>query len=259
MSLVATKTAAPTSGTLAELLKRWEASLALHARYSALDDERYRHVQPWPRHERPARWIIRLAQDKLRVLTEMVATRRIEGDRTFLEALELMGFLATLVGLSNVERFVPLCDPAGERREVLEAQPPPEDPTREMPQLPTGQMARMLLAQKVGVPYRAESEARRASPKKRSAESAPGSHKRSLRRVDPSQIASDSAARTAGPKGLDALIVDDALRLLGWGRVWHELPDIIARLADRPPVTAVRRVLREHRALIERRHGIQGG
>ncbi len=234
-------------------MKRWEESLRLHARYASLDDERYRHVQPWPKHERPAQWIIKLAQEKLSVLTRIVAKRNHEGDRAFLEALELMGFLSSLVGLSNVERFVPLCNMEGERREVLNAAPPPNseppstpappsnDHTREMPKLAAGQMGRMLLAQKAGVPYQIASEPRRttasaaASPKKRSADTL-------------------AATRNAMPQGPDALIVADALRLLGWGRQWHELPDIIERLGDRPSIAHIRRVLREHRALIERRH-----
>ena len=36
------------------------------------------------------------------------------GDTRFAEALELTAFLATLVGLQNVERFIPLADPARE-------------------------------------------------------------------------------------------------------------------------------------------------
>ena len=266
MSQPAPKTATPPSpNQLSDLLQRWEASLALHARYAALDDERYRHVQPWPKHERPARWIIRLAQQRLGALNRIVSNRSAEGDGRFLEALELMGFLSTLVGLSNVERFIPLCDGAGERREILNVAPPTEDATREMPKLPSGHIARMLLAQKAGVPYRPDGapriseargvESRRAPAAKRRAVQSVASNAKPSTRPNAFKHSAATPQRPPAPQGVDALIVDDAVRLLAWGRLWHELPEIIVRLADRPPLAGVRRALREHRELIERRHG----
>jgi hypothetical protein len=48
-----------------------------------------------------------------------------------------------------------------------------------------------------------------------------------------------------------ATVVADATRLLGWGKRWHELPDAISRLADRPPVDEIRAVLRTRKAEIE--------
>jgi hypothetical protein len=50
---------------------------------------------------------------------------------------------------------------------------------------------------------------------------------------------------------LEDKVIDDALRLLKWGRLWHELPELIARIADRPPLPEVRRLLRIHKAAIE--------
>jgi hypothetical protein len=50
-------------------------------------------------------------------------------------------------------------------------------------------------------------------------------------------------------------VVADAVRLLGWGRKWHELPELISRMADRPPVTEVRRILREQKDAIEAQSG----
>ena len=97
------------------------ASLDLHARYAALDDARYWHVQPWPRHERPQRWIIQLARKRILALKRLVAQRHVEGDRACIEGIEIMGFLATLVGLTSVERFIPLATPETERRDVLAA------------------------------------------------------------------------------------------------------------------------------------------
>ena len=86
-------------GQLQLLITRWQQSLELHARYAALDDAHYQHVQPWPKHERPARWIIDLARERAASLSRIVEQRAAEGDRAFLEALEVMGFLANLAGL----------------------------------------------------------------------------------------------------------------------------------------------------------------
>jgi hypothetical protein len=41
------------------------------------------------------------------------------------------------------------------------------------------------------------------------------------------------------------------VRLLQWGRKWHELGELIARLPQRPTVGETRRILRTHRARIE--------
>ncbi len=152
------------------LLARWRASLQLHLKYASLDEERYWHVQPWPRHERPQAWILNLANEKLAALDRTVKSRTQENDRAFVEALESMAFLANLIGLQNIERFIPLADPAAERRDVLRANspvaaapkstpaakppPPRDDQTRQMPALQPGKLGAMLLAQKVGVPYK---------------------------------------------------------------------------------------------------------
>ena len=120
-------------GQLEALLERWQISLDLHARYAALDDARYWHVQPWPKHERPQRWIIQLARKRILALKRIVAQRQAEGDRAFIEGIETMGFLATLVGLTSVERFIPLATHETERREVLarEAREPRSPPAPE--------------------------------------------------------------------------------------------------------------------------------
>src|SRR3954467_13177828 len=102
-------------GQLEALLERWQTSLDLHARYSALDDARYWHVQPWPRHERPQRWIIQLARKRILALKRLVAQRQVEGDRACIEGIEIMGFLATLVGLTAADRFIPLATHEHER------------------------------------------------------------------------------------------------------------------------------------------------
>jgi len=239
---------------LQSLLDRWQTSLDLHAKYAALDDARYWHVQPWPKHERPQRWIIQLARKRILALKRLVAQRHTEGDRAFLEGIEIMSFLATLVGLTSVERFIPLATLETERRDVLSAKPgslapPPEEPeppksrapaarevtsrtaenrriveskastgehrrttetTRQMPQLPNSKVYRMLAAQRAGVPLKPAAEPA-AKPVKR----------------DPSRPA------TIKPKKLPSnitqtehVVIADAVRLLGWGRQWHELAEM---------------------------------
>src|SRR4030095_5673146 len=56
-----------------------------------------------------------------------------EGDRAFIEGIETMGFLATLVGLTSVERYIPLATRETGRGEVLEAKPD-EVETRRAPE-----------------------------------------------------------------------------------------------------------------------------
>ena len=46
-------------------------------------------------------------------------------------------------------------------------------------------------------------------------------------------------------------MIADAVRLLGWGKQWHELADMIARLAERPSPSEIRRILRTYRDQID--------
>ncbi|MBS0395981.1 MAG: hypothetical protein JSR54_15270 [Proteobacteria bacterium] len=47
-------------------------------------------------------------------------------------------------------------------------------------------------------------------------------------------------------------MIADAVRLIKWGRQWHELAEAVARTAGRPGVVEVRRVLRAYKAEIEK-------
>ena len=214
-------------GQLQLLITRWQQSLELHARYAALDDAHYQHVQPWPKHERPARWIIDLARERAASLSRIVEQRAAEGDRAFLEALEVMGFLANLAGLQGNERFIPLATVENERRDVLTARTRrPKRPEEKRTDEATREMPPPAVR---GAP----AAVRTATPRPHAA-----------------------ATRRPSQDEIDARIVDDAIRFLGWGRQWHELGDLIARLAERPPAPEVRRILREHRARIERKAGV---
>jgi hypothetical protein len=250
------------TGQLEALLERWQTSLDLHARYSALDDARYWHVQPWPKHERPQRWIIQLARKRILALKRIVTQRQGEGDRAFIEGIEIMGFLATMVGLTTVERFIPLATPETERRDVLAAKPAaanpkaadssrsrappaarPADPkriaetTRQMPVLPNSKIYRMLAAQRAGVPLK---EPPAPAPARREARRDP---------ARPAVVKPKKAPATVTQT--EHVVIADAVRLLGWGRQWHELAEMIARLAERPSPSEIRRILRTYRDQID--------
>jgi len=47
------------------------------------------------------------------------------------------------------------------------------------------------------------------------------------------------------------VVIADAVRLLGWGRQWHELAEMIARLSERPSPSEIRRILRTYRDQID--------
>jgi len=59
-------------------------------------------------------------------------------------------------------------------------------------------------------------------------------------------------AKDTSGKDMAAVVVADAVRLIVWGRQWHELVELIGRFAERPSATEIRRILREHRASIEK-------
>ena len=105
----------PADERLLELLEKWLKSLELHIKYAGLDSDSYWKVQPWPEHQRPSRWIIDLAAQKANSLKSQVQERIAQGDAKFSDSLELMTFLANLIGSEHIERFIPLADAANER------------------------------------------------------------------------------------------------------------------------------------------------
>jgi hypothetical protein len=207
------------------LLARWQQSLELHTRYLKLADAYYWHVQPWPPHERPAAWIVRLARQKVTELARALEEHCERGDRQFAVGLEQMVFLANLVGLQPAGRHVPLADPQTERREMLQT----GDTT-------TREQARPR-------PPRASTRPARSTR----------SSSTTIRAVRaPSAVRAPVAANAPTPPSAAARqVIEDAVRLLQWGRKWHELGELIGRLHGRPPVGEARRTLRTHRAQIE--------
>ncbi len=271
----------PADKRLRELIDKWLTSLDLHLKYSALDEASYWKIQPWVQHDRPSRWIIELARQKALQLKEQIDQRIDMGDARFADALELMAFLTNLVGSQHIARFIPLAEPQNEIDPKLAAKAASDSAkvaigestrvaalttqpraaitasTRQMPQpavreppatAPPGREApRAQDATRVmqkgpaasGGARQVRTDTRRSASGRRDSKAA-------------AQAARAPAPRPSDPE-LDNKIIDDALRLLGWGRQWHELPELISRMADRPPLSEVRRILREQKDTIESR------
>ncbi|HKE96164.1 MAG TPA: hypothetical protein VKB34_17785, partial [Povalibacter sp.] len=104
----------PADRRITELIDKWLASIDLHLKYVELSDAAYARAQQWPKHDRPTRWVLEVARQKTLELKAHCETRQTMGDSRFAESLELMAFLANLVGIQHIQRFVPLADPARE-------------------------------------------------------------------------------------------------------------------------------------------------
>ncbi len=200
----------PADERVLQLLQKWQKSLELHARYAGLPEDQYWLVQPWPTHQRPTKWVIDLARQRLADLHSILKTRLAAGDPSLSEALELMSFLTNLVGSQHVERFVPVAEPERER------------------QLEPGAAAKAASTNSTSTMIK---PGRAPAAKSKPAGKA-------------SKPANDSTV---------TMVVKDATRLMSWGRAWHELPEAIARIADRPDAAQVRQILRNRRSQIEQR------
>ena len=206
----------PADDRVLQLLQKWQKSLDLHSRYADLPEDQYWLVQPWPNHQRPTKWVVDLARQRLADLQTIVKTRLASGDPSLSEALELMSFLTNLVGSQHVERFVPIAEPERERQ--LEKSKAPKSASATS----TATVVKPALPPK---------PARAAGGKPKAAAKAP-------------KPANDTTVTA---------VVKDAARLLSWGRDWHELPEAIARIAGRPSASQVRQILRSSKGDIEQR------
>jgi hypothetical protein len=310
--------ATPADQRLLELLEKWLKSLELHLRYSSLDNDSYSKIQPWPEHQRPSRWIIDLAMQKAVTLRFQIEERIKLGDSKFSDSLELMTFLANLIGSEHIERFIPLADPASE---ILmptappggQAQEPPPEAvtaTREMPEfvaskrqpapVGTAQVARTERKQpdakpapraapkqpaKLTPPAKSAPPPKAASSPPKAASSPPKAASPPPKPASPpakpasppvkaasppAKAAAPPAARPAPAKPVGNLraasaadtvdgareqVMADAARLVQWGRKWYELAELIARMADRPSLPEVRRILKDNKTAIEKKAG----
>jgi hypothetical protein len=243
--------ATPADQRLLELLEKWLDSLELHANYSSLDDDSYWKVQPWVEHQRPTRWIIDLAMQKTIALQTHVQERVKMGDAKYSDSLELMTFLANLVGSEHIERFIPLAEARNERplgREAAQnAAPAPATgatATREMPKF----LAAKRAPAPTGTAQVARTERKSAGPGKPAAKKPAGKAAQKSASAAP-------ADRNAPSEVARVQVVADAARLVQWGRKWYELPELIARMADRPSLPEVRRILKENKSAIDAKAG----
>lgn len=271
----------PADKRVMDLLERWLTSIELHLRYANLDEARYRQVQPWPSHERPARWILELAQQKVLQLKTLCKARLVQNDPGYAESLEIMCFLANLVGAEHVQRFIPLADPTREN------QLPPTDAATSADSLnatagesaapqtnrepvaisasvdstiKTPIAARVVGKVTTSTADAADSErtremprmkpsSRRALPKE--SPTAKLQHAATAKNPANPTITTTPVETTRSSGRLNDVVVADAVRLLRWGRKWHELAELIARMAERPALAEVRRILRANKAAIE--------
>jgi hypothetical protein len=274
--------ATPADQRLLELCDKWLKSLELHLRYSGLDTESYWKVQPWPEHQRPSRWIIDLAVQKAVALRSQVQERIKQGDTKFSESLELMTFLANLIGSEHIERFIPLADPESVPAPAASAPSPasaastpappastPAPPPRARPQpapdsvsaTATREMPRPPIRQKTASDVTATREMPEFTATKRRAPPV-GTQQvaRTERRAAHAKSAPRPSTKQPGklPLSGDAAreqVIADAVRLVQWGRKWYELAELIARMADRPPLPEVRKILKDNKTAIDRKAG----
>jgi hypothetical protein len=239
----------PADRRITELIEKWLASIDLHLKYVELSDAAYSRAQPWPKHDRPTRWVLEVARQKILELKGHCETRQAMGDGKFAESLELMAFLSNLVGIQHIQRFVPLADPARENTtstsQTIEAptvirapartRSTGDDTTREMPRLRPAPAVAKAAPAAAAAPVRAEQKApaRAAAPAK------------------PAAPAKSEPAPKPLSGDLKNKMIADAVRLLKWGKPWHELAELIGRIADRPAVPEIRKFLRTNKTEIE--------
>jgi hypothetical protein len=239
--------ATPADQRLLELLGRWLESLELHAKYSSLDDDNYWNIQPWTEHQRPSRWIVDLAKQKTLALRTQLEGRIKTGDTQFSDSLELMTFLANLVGSEHIERFIPVAEARNERA------PAPASAEVAAPDAATGtrEMPKFLAAKRTPPPAATAQVARNERKLTTTAKPAPKTpSKPPVKKITP-------PPERTGPSGAAReQVIADAARLVQWGRKWFELPELIARMADRPTLPEVRRILKENKAVIDKKAGV---
>lgn len=241
---------------IAELLDRWLASVDLHAQYVELDDADYARIQDWPKHERPSRWVIELARQRLEELKRHVRRRADEGDEGFADALELMSFLTSLLGAEQVERFVPLARPRPvqatvrrqNRQESKDARSGPQAASRLKPAVKAAVDSSPVLNARQEAPERPRKASSVARPQPRKAPERPRKAS-SVTRPQPRK----APAQPPPPRNpeMTATVIADAVRLLSWGREWPQIAGLVARLSNRPAEKEIWEILRQNRAAIE--------
>lgn len=291
----------PAEKRIKDQIDRWLVSLDLHLQYVDLNDLAYNRMQPWPVHDRPTRLVLDLAKQKTLELKAAFEARSGAGDTKFAESLELMSFLANLIGSQHVQRFIPLADPerapassappvAAASNAALSnstqsnqaqlnpakstpvasapvasapvqapkavaapvaAAPVAPKPAATEPAVTSATMAPTVIMPHKPAAKKDDDDATREMPKPQRAKPTPPPAP--AKPAPKAEAKNKPAAKGDAPNEAQLQIITDAVRLINWGRPWHELAEAIARMADRPPAGEIRRILRTHRAEIERR------
>ncbi|HET9394930.1 MAG TPA: hypothetical protein VFO36_02645, partial [Nitrospiraceae bacterium] len=66
----------PADRRITELIDKWLTSIDLHLQYVELSDAAYARVQPWQKHDRPTRWVLEVARQKVLELKQHCETRQ---------------------------------------------------------------------------------------------------------------------------------------------------------------------------------------
>jgi len=224
---------------IVEMLDRWLASLDQHLAYAKLDDAAYWKAHQWVPHERPAVWIIEVARQRTLQLKALFEARQNLSAERVAEAVEHAVFLANLVGSQNVQRFIPLIDSAAGSDDTGPPPRTPESPSTSSAEPPPSASD----TQRFKSPLAAAAAGRRSPP-------APRRPPPSTNAAHRSTESARSTPRSA-PSEPEQGVMADAVRLVKWGRDWHELAEAIARMSGRPPLEEVRQILKQRRAEIE--------
>jgi hypothetical protein len=172
------------------------------------------------------------------------------------------------VGSEHIERFIPVADAQNERS--LMPQPPNEasrtssdttvnaavtaTATREMPKFAPPKRT----PPPAGTAQVARTERKVPTPAKPVAK--PAGKQTAKAGTAAKAAAPPRPADRGGPSdAARAQVVADAERLVQWGRKWYELPELIARMAGRPSLPEVRRILKENKAAIDSKGGGSAG
>ena len=273
--------ATPADQRLLELLDKWLKSLELHLKYSSLDNDSYSSVQPWPEHQRPSRWIIELARQKALALQAQLRERVQMGDAQFSESVELMAFLANLVGAEHIERFIPLAHaeterppstPSPQSRDPQSGRPQAARPqaadtraaqasatgTREMPKFVPGRERTREPAGTAGVARterRAQTERRTQTERRAHAERRAQPRSQAKPPENPPDGTAAGADLDPRMLAMREQVIADAARLVQWGRKWYELAELISSMANRPSLIDVRRILKDNKTVIDKKAG----
>jgi hypothetical protein len=179
-----------------------------------------------------------------------------------------MAFLANLVGSEHIERYIPVAEARNERD--LSAKTAEHDAKTAEHDAKTVEHAADNTAQHPTLSVTATREmpkfsgAKRVPPPQATSQVARNERKSTAAIAKPAPKAPakqppkkpTAQPERAGPaESAKEQVIADATRLVQWGRKWFELPELIARMADRPALPDVRRILKENKVAIEKKVG----